>query len=207
MQTARERASGIRCAPHQLFFQEPPGQNRSAGALITVDQGPDNPNGPVGPELLGRLIDRHAAALELYASQLCACPEDVVQDALVQLARRREAPDQPLGWLYRAVRHGAINAERSRKRRKRHEAEAAFRRPDAIVALGPDSPDTQSVAAALESLSGEQREVVVAHVWGGLTFQQIGHLIGTSDSTAHRRYQAALAAIRKTLRIPCPKTT
>ena len=57
----------------------------------------------------------------------------------------------------------------------------------------------------LEELPAEQREVVVAHVWGGLAFRQIGDLTGTSDSTAHRRYQAALAAIRKRLRVPCPK--
>ncbi len=172
-----------------------------------MDQSADKSGGPVGPELLGRLIDRHAAALELYAGQWCECAEDVVQDALVELARRKEAPDQPLAWLYEAVRHRAINAQRSTSRRKRREREAARRRPDSFVALGPDAVETEAVTAALEGLPGEQREVVVAHLWGGLTFQQIARVMGTSDSTAHRRYQTALSAIRKTLRIPCPKST
>jgi len=35
------------------------------------------------PTFLGRLIDRHAAALVLYARQWCAAPEDVVQDAFL----------------------------------------------------------------------------------------------------------------------------
>ncbi len=165
----------------------------------------DNATGPVGPELLGRLIDRHAAPLELYAGQWCDCPEDVVQDALVELAARREAPEHVVAWLYTAVRHRAMNAQRAGSRRKRHESEAASRRPDALVPLTADALDTEAVTAALEDLPAEQREVVVAHVWGGLTFQQIGRLSATSDSTAHRRYQAALSAIRKRLGVSCPK--
>ncbi len=164
----------------------------------------DNATGPVGPKLLGRLIDRHAAALELYAGQWCDSPDDVVQDALVELAGRKQSPEHVVAWLYTAVRHRAINAQRSSNRRKRHESEAANRRAVPFVPLTADALDTEAVAAALEELPGEQREVVVAHLWGGLTFKEVGRAMGTSDSTAHRRYQAALAAIRKRLGAPCP---
>ena len=170
-----------------------------------VNEAGDNATGPVGPELLGRLIDRHAAALELYAGGLCDCPEDVLQGALVELAGRPEAPDNAVAWLYRAVRHRAINAQRAARRRRRHEAEAARRSPPAVVGPPTGGLDAGSVTAALEGLSSDQREVIVAHVWGELTFQEIGRLIGTSDSTAHRRYQSALAAMRQKLRMPCPK--
>ena len=40
----------------------------------------------------------------------------------------------------------------------------------------------------------EQREVIVAQLWGGLTFEQVGELMGSSSSTAHRLYQAGLNA-------------
>jgi RNA polymerase sigma-70 factor (ECF subfamily) len=68
-----------------------------------------------------------------------------------------------------------------------------------------DALDARSAAAALESLPRKQREVLVAHVWGGLTFQEIGRVIGTSDSTAHRRYEAALRALRERLGVRCPE--
>ena len=68
-----------------------------------------------------------------------------------------------------------------------------------------DRIDAGVAAAALESLSIELREVVVARIWGGLTFQQIGQLVGVSDSAAHRRYEAGLSALRQKLRVPCPK--
>ena len=58
--------------------------------------------------------------------------------------------------------------------------------------------------AALQRLPIEQRETLVAHLWGGLTFEQIGELTGVSSSTAHRRYLAGLESLRERLRVSCP---
>jgi RNA polymerase sigma-70 factor (ECF subfamily) len=164
-----------------------------------------NASEPVGPELIGRLLQRHAAALELYARQLCHNPEDVVQEALIELASQSTAPRETVAWLYRVVRNKAIGAARSAQRRKRHELQAAeCKRPWFCTAPG-DLLDAQAVAAALEALPSEQREVVVAHLWGGLTFEEIGQLTDCSDSTAHRRYLAAVSELRERLAKPCLK--
>jgi RNA polymerase sigma-70 factor (ECF subfamily) len=157
----------------------------------------------VGPELLGQMIDRHGPALRLYAGQFCECPDDVVQDALIELARCREPLREPLAWLYRAVRFRAMSARRSANRRKRHEAEAARQRPSSVADQAADAADAQLVTGALASLPTGEREVVVAHVWGGLTFEEIGRLVGTSGSTAHRRFRTALCAIRERLVHSC----
>jgi RNA polymerase sigma-70 factor (ECF subfamily) len=45
----------------------------------------------------------------------------------------------------------------------------------------------------------ELREVIVARLWGGLTFEAVAALAGTSVPTAHRRYQAGLAQLRERL--------
>jgi len=161
--------------------------------------------GPPGPELIGRLLDRDGAALELYARQLCDAPEDCVQEALVELARQRTTPDDVLPWLYRVVRNKAISASRSARRRRRHEGEAAGRRATWFTQSPGDAVDAASATTALESLPREQREVVVAHLWGGLTFREVGRLMGTSDSTAHRRYEAALSTLREKLGVSCLK--
>ena len=79
---------------------------------------------PVGPEIIGRLIDRHARALVLYARQLCDDPEDVVQQALMILAEQRETPREPIAWLYRVVRNEALMASRAAQRRRRREQRA-----------------------------------------------------------------------------------
>ena len=111
-----------------------------------------------------------------------------------------------MAWLYGTVRHKAITAARREQRRKRRETRAAETRPSWFHDLAEQSVDARIAVSVLQTLPGEQREVIVAHVWGGLSFQQIAGLTGTSDSTAHRRYQAGLAAIRKKLRVPCPKS-
>ncbi len=162
--------------------------------------------GPPGPELIGRLLDEHGAALELYARQLCDSPEDCVQEALVELARQPNTPEEVLPWLYRVTRNKAISASRSAKRRRRREREVAQRRGTWFAPSPGDSVDAESAAAALESLSGQEREVVVARLWGGLTFNEIGRLTGTSDSTAHRRYEAALTSLREKLGVSCPRS-
>ncbi len=161
----------------------------------------------MGSELLGWLLDRHAAALELYARQLCESPEDVVQEALIQLAGLQDAPDDAVAWLYRVVRNKAISASRSARRRKHREAEAAKQRRSWFESSPADAIDARAATDALASLPDQQREVVVARLWGKLSFEQIGRLIGTSDSTAHRRYQSALSSLRKKLgvSVPCPE--
>ncbi|MHB1557554.1 MAG: RNA polymerase sigma factor, partial [Isosphaeraceae bacterium] len=61
------------------------------------------------PDDLGRLIDRHADSLRLYARQWTDMADDVVQEAFLSLARQRAEPENPAAWLFRAVRNGAIN--------------------------------------------------------------------------------------------------
>jgi RNA polymerase sigma factor (sigma-70 family) len=161
----------------------------------------------MGPEALGRLVDSHAAALLLYARQWCAWPDDVVQEAFIRLAAQQVQPDNALAWLYRVARNLAISAARSARRRRRHELVAATRRASWFVPSENAALDAETVTIALERLPLDQRETVVAHLWGGLTFEQVGELTGVSASTAHRRYLAALAELRERLRVPCPKTT
>jgi len=156
------------------------------------------------PELLGRLIDRHAPALELFARQWCSTAEDVVQEAFVRLAVQEPTPEQPVAWLFRVVRNGAVNAGIASRRRKRHEEAAAA---DGQAWFQPDSSsdfDPDIVQASLASLPIEQREVIVAHLWGGLSFQEIAELIDSSRSSVHRRYQAGIVTLRERMGVSCP---
>jgi len=158
----------------------------------------------MGPEVLGRLIDDHAAALVLYARQWCAWPEDIVQEAFIKLSRESRSPANAASWLYRVVRNGALSAARSARRRQHHETAAAERQAPWFAPDESGRLDAGEAAAALEKLPPEQREVIVAHLWGGLTFEQIAELMSCSSSSAHRWYGAGLAALRERLNVPCP---
>ncbi len=158
----------------------------------------------MGPETLARLVDDHAAALVLYARQWCAAPEDVVQEAFIKLVRQSKPPMNPLPWLYRVVRNGALTALRTERRRRQHEAVAANRNPGWFIPTEAPGLDGVQAAAALEALPVEQREVIVARLWGGLTFEQIADLAGASSSSVHRWYVAGLANLRERLDESCP---
>jgi RNA polymerase sigma-70 factor (ECF subfamily) len=154
---------------------------------------------------LGELIDSHAPALVLFARQWCWAPEDVVQDSFCKLASQRKLPDDLVAWLYRVVRNAAIDAGRSERRRQKREAAAARPVPwfDEVAIEGLDA----AIAVdALESLPGEQREVIVGRLWGGMSLQEIATVVGCSVSSAHRQFEAGIAALRERLGVPCPKT-
>ena len=169
-----------------------------------MDANESNPLGRLSADRLAGLLDRHARALELFARQYCGCPEDVVQEALLALCGLATAPDDAVGWLYTVVRRKAIDAARAERRRRRHEDRAASDGRLWFVAVPEGALDAQAAVTALAALPEEQREVIVARVWGGLTFAQIAQTIGTTDSTAQRRYEAALTLLREKMRFPCP---
>jgi len=163
--------------------------------------------GMIGPELLGRLFDAHAAALRLYARQWCdgSDAEDAVQEAFLSLSRQSSLPDQAGAWLHRVVRNAAISAARGRSRRHRREARAAS--GEAWFSSVDDQLDARSATRHLAELELDCREVIVARLWGGLTFDQIARLQGCSLTTAFRRYQQGLAQLHERLERPCSTPT
>lgn len=154
-------------------------------------------------EWLSGVLDRHAAALELFASQWSDTPEDCVQEAIIALTRLPSCPDNVAAWLFHVARTRAINSCRSQTRRRRHEAMAA--RLIQLEADPANEPafDANELAAGLEQLDEELREVVVARIWGGLGFEEIGEMLGQSTSTAFRKFQTGLTDLRRILEEPC----
>ena len=153
---------------------------------------------------LSRLIDRHAGALVLYARQWTDAPEDVVQTALLKLVRLGRPPENPVPWLYTVVRNAARDAQRSQRRRTKYETRRAEYTPDWFDPDSASGLDSETATEALADLPDDVREIVIAHLWGGLTFEQIAATVGGSASTAYRRYVSGIAALRSSIGVSCP---
>ena len=153
---------------------------------------------------LSRILDQHAAALVLYARQLCPDPEDAVQRAFIKLSDSEPWPEDLRAWLYRVVRNEAIGQLRSEQSRRKREQAVAQTRAAWFDPNPGDRIDADQAVAALAKLEPSQREIVVARIWGGLSFREIAELVGISSSTAHRDYQTALKALQHALNQPCP---
>src|SRR5688500_2692529 len=104
---------------------------------------------------LAQLVVGRSAVLTLYARQWvgdAALSQDVVQDALAALLTQRPPPDDPLAWMYRAVRNGAIDAARSSSRRRRRERAVAQLRREWFEPRADALIDARTAEAALEQL-------------------------------------------------------
>ena len=154
--------------------------------------------------LIADLIASHAAPLALFARQWCAHPEDAVQDAFCKLVRLPAPPGDPIAWLFAVVRTTAIDRGRADRRRAKREAISA--KPEQWFAEREiEGLDAEAAVAALEALPPELREVIVSRLWGGMTLEQVAGVAGCSLTTAHRRFEAGIAALRERLGVTCPK--
>lgn len=151
----------------------------------------------IDPQLLARLYRQHAPALRLYARQWGCGGEDLVQEAFVCLAQQVPPPDNVRAWLYRVVRNQALTAARTAARRRRREERACV--PEAWFSRVEDHLDAREATRVLAEVPLETREIIIARLWGGLTFEEIAGLVGCSLPTAHRRYQAGLVQLRERL--------
>ena len=126
---------------------------------------------------------------------------DLVQQTFLQAhrARRDFRPGARLRpWLVTI----ALNLKRGYLRRWKRRPEGAL--PDlAAVANGGPSPERRAGDAqlreALDRLPTPQREVLVLHYFGGLSFGEIATQTGTGLSAVKQRARRAYAALRVAL--------
>lgn len=155
------------------------------------------------PQEFARLVDHYGPPLILYARQWCHAPEDVVQDAFLKLMKCRSQPKEIVPWLYRVVRNAALDVGKSERRRQRRENAVASEN-QWFVEPQIEGLDAKLAIDALQHLAFEQREVIIARLWGGLSFEEIAAVADCSVSTAFRRFQSGLEMLRKQLGVTCP---
>ena len=144
------------------------------------------------------LYRQHGPALLLFALAITG-ERSRAQDAihhvfltLLENGKLRRAGDKK-AYLFGCVRNAILN-ERKRQGRNRPLDESAwFSPPD------QDNGGEQNLRRALAALPDDQRQVVVLHVWGELTFSQIGDLLKVSSNTAASRYRYALGKLRDSM--------
>jgi RNA polymerase sigma factor (sigma-70 family) len=159
---------------------------------------------PLAAEQVAALIERHAVPLAIWVGYREEWADDVVQEAFCRLAAAEPPPERVVPWLYRVAWNLAQTnrlANRRRRSRERHAAAGEAVRDDPLERLIADE-----VLASLLRLDNPFREVVTARIWGGLTFDEIGKLCGTSGATALRRYRDALEQLHRILSVSCTTT-
>jgi RNA polymerase sigma factor (sigma-70 family) len=121
-----------------------------------------------------------------------AVAEEIVQEAFVQLLRRRELVQVPAAYLRVCVARLAV------KWKKRSAAERdRFERIGEPAAVGMAEIDT--TWEALEKLRPERRAVVVLRFYEDLPHAAIATILGIREATVRTRLHRALSDLRKEL--------
>jgi len=164
------------------------------------------------PSGLTAVIGAFQAPLLRYAARLlnnATLAQDVVQNTLVKLARRvppAEAPtDEVRNWLYRVAHNEAVDLIRSEERKKR--LLAAYAEQKACETCGGLFFDTgadeqeRMVLGCLGVLSPLQRQVVLLRLQQGLSYDQIGEIVGEKSgyvgNLLHHAVKALAAEVKR----------
>ena len=147
-------------------------------------------------------FSQFAPGLLLFARQWVrsgADAEDIVQEAFVKFWRRNHSIDNR-ALLYATVRSIALDHIRRDSRRARREI-AAFSESEPSIEPQFEFEDEvqRALAAAMDRLPHDQREVLVMKIWNELTFAEIAGALGISQNTAASRYRYALAGLKRSL--------
>jgi RNA polymerase sigma-70 factor (ECF subfamily) len=141
------------------------------------------------------LYREHGPALLLFALAITgerSKAQDAVHHVFLRLLEKgdlRRASDKK-AYLFGCVRNAILNERKRQDRQRPLDDSAWFSPPD------QDYAGEQNLRRALAALPEDQRQVVVLHVWGELTFSQVGDLLNVSANTAASRYRYALGKLR-----------
>ena len=155
---------------------------------------------PITSQALALLIESHAAVLQVWTRSRTPHWEDVVQEAFCRLAVQHPAPDHPPSWLFTVCKNLSEKINLSQQRRVKRENLNAI--PEAFETDPLKALDQSETIAAVDTLEKSLKEILIARIWGGLSFEEIGNLMGLSTATVFRRYESALKQLREILVSP-----
>ena len=180
------------------------GQEFTAGSNAAIDWEP--------------WLHANCPRLMLYARQQTRSQEDaedVLQEALVQLANTVESGDfqggkeQWVAYAISAIRNLATDSIRRTTTRRTYEQSVVPSKTEEnpwLRCLHDDELRRRHVETVLRSMQDDYAEVLILRIWEELTFQQIADVTGDNLFTITSRYRRALKIFRDKLAVnPIPE--
>jgi RNA polymerase sigma-70 factor (ECF subfamily) len=158
-------------------------------------------------QLIRKLYDNHAVALQGYVTALLEgdrhTAADVVQETAMRVWRHADRLDESSPafrpWLLKTARRLVIDRYRQRVSRP---AEIGGDTPDWLAQMSDESEQTLSamvVSDALASLSADHRAVIVETYLRGRSIDEAARVLGIPPGTVKSRTYYAMRALRLAL--------
>lgn len=164
------------------------------------------------------LVTRHKRGLYNFLLRSVHNPsraEELLQEVFLRVIRAKDRYQRTARfttWVYTIARNLCVDESRRQKFRRTVplEAKRRGRSEDSgtsvldVTAAGQVDTDAASeaptirsrVAAAIDNLPDDQREVFIMRQFGGLSFKQIGEAVGAPENTVKSRMRYALEKLR-----------
>lgn len=130
-----------------------------------------------------------------------AAAEDLLQETFLQIHRARQTytPPRPVRpWIYAITRHVALMHLRSGRRRKEVLADDQLPEVPVPPEIGKLA-DSATLHRMLAELPRSAQEVLMLHHLLGLSFQEVGQVLGLAAGTAKVRAHRAMKSLRTRL--------
>jgi RNA polymerase sigma-70 factor (ECF subfamily) len=182
-----------------------PGPATGGDTLCELMMAYQHGDGAAFEALYGQLV----SPLGGYLRALCrdaARAEDLLQETFLQVHRSRHTylPSRPVKpWVYAIARNVFLMSRRATGRRSRHEMIADEALPDVPVPPEVESlADREAVRRALARVPEDRREALLLHHVSGLSFREIGAVLGVSEAAAKLRAHRGVVLLRELLGAP-----
>ena len=154
---------------------------------------------------LERVYWEHRQGLFTLALSITRCSsraEDAVQDAFGRLWRLRKPPRGELTpYVFAAVRNAAIDQMRRNAGMIQPPEEVSIfdAKAEDPAASVLEAERQELVRQAVEALPDDQRQAIILHVYGGLTFDEVATMLAEPLPTIASRYRRALEKLKQAL--------
>jgi RNA polymerase sigma-70 factor (ECF subfamily) len=158
----------------------------------------------------GLFYERHVSAVTSYVSRRCPGQPELAFDlvaetfarALIHRTRYEERTGPAVAWLFAIAKNLIIDASRRGK-----VADATRRRleQEPIVLTDDDISEVEvrggvDLEAALASLPGDQRDLVLRRVLNEEPYPALASSVGCSEQVVRKRISRALDSMRRTIK-------
>ncbi|MHC4646759.1 MAG: RNA polymerase sigma factor [Planctomycetota bacterium] len=151
---------------------------------------------------LERLFREHSEQLFISALAVTGCPEraeDAVQEAFYGLFRMKRSPRHLKAYVFRAVRNAALDQLEQKPRDGIKDSEPIFDSGGGPPDAAEKNEFKIKVIRAMKTLSDDERETVVSHLYADLTFRQIAKVREISINTVWSWYRRGMEKLRRQL--------
>jgi RNA polymerase sigma factor (sigma-70 family) len=155
-------------------------------------------------EGFSELYERTFPRVYAYVASLLrdrSAAEDVTAQAFERAYRKRRSYRPARGsmdaWVFGIARNAALDELRKRKRRAVLEADPEDTRSPTPEDEAELALRRETVRAALQSLDGQERDLIALKFAGGLTNAEIARVLGMSESNAGTRLHRTITKLRE----------